>query len=378
MHIPAEFTRELDRFSSPEELRRSILAPFQETLDTASEVYLFGASRLGRKFLSYCAASHFSVKGFLDNNPDLWGKNLDGVQVFPPHDVRDLATPVFVVSGYLTSITRQLNEMGFRHVIPFPILFLFSGVFEPELGYGGMCEELILNKCRFVEALRHFPEKRSRKVLNHVILFRMSFNPECLVEICDSDNNTERYFGHPFFKIPENPVFIDGGGYDGDSTRDFIDWCSGKYRKVLLFEPDPILIQRARARLDHQPNVEFLSCGLHSRAGTLRFSATQGLDGRISQEGEALVEVKSIDEFIDHDISIIKLDIEGAEEDALAGAVNTIRALHPVLLISVYHRPSDLWKLPEIILKIHPDYDFFLRHFSQSNVATVLFAVPRK
>ena len=55
-------------------------------------------------------------------------------------------------------------------------------------------------------------------------------------------------------------------------------------------------------------------------------------------------------------VSFIKMDIEGAEREALKGSLETLRAHRPRLMIDSYHRPDDMEVLPGIIRQAHPDY----------------------
>ncbi len=74
----------------------------------------------------------------------------------------------------------------------------------------------------------------------------------------------------------------------------------------------------------------------------------------------------------------IKMDIEGAEHEALSGAATTIREQHPALAISVYHCPDDLWRLPLLVDSIAPGvYDYYLRLEGHWGLETVCYAVPR-
>ncbi len=88
------------------------------------------------------------------------------------------------------------------------------------------------------------------------------------------------------------------------------------------------------------------------------------------------IRTTSIDElFPENDISFIKMDIEGAEAEAINGAVKTIRANKPKLAISAYHIRDDLYKIPVLIDRICPEYKLYLRHFSDYCFDTVLLAV---
>ncbi len=55
-------------------------------------------------------------------------------------------------------------------------------------------------------------------------------------------------------------------------------------------------------------------------------------------------------------VDFIKMDIEGSEREALAGASETIRRFHPRMAICVYHLPDDPVILPDIIRSVWAGY----------------------
>lgn len=73
-------------------------------------------------------------------------------------------------------------------------------------------------------------------------------------------------------------------------------------------------------------------------------------------------------------IDFIKMDIEGAELPALHGAAETIKCFRPKLAISVYHRLTDFFEIPEFLDSPQCGYQFFLRHYTIHAEETVLFA----
>jgi FkbM family methyltransferase len=54
---------------------------------------------------------------------------------------------------------------------------------------------------------------------------------------------------------------------------------------------------------------------------------------------------------------LIKMDIEGAELEALEGAAETIARYEPRLTLACYHKPCDPYSLTATIKKISPDYN---------------------
>ena len=63
--------------------------------------------------------------------------------------------------------------------------------------------------------------------------------------------------------------------------------------------------------------------------------------------------------------------------NALQGARNTIERCNPKLAITVYHKPEDLFTIPQFIKNLSLDYQLYLDHFTSGMTDTVLFAIPR-
>lgn len=126
--------------------------------------------------------------------------------------------------------------------------------------------------------------------------------------------------------------------------------------------------------------------GLWSRKTELKFTSIQGGDyigSQIEQNentSSTVVPVTSLDLFFsdkpqDEWPTIIKMDIEGAEKEALVGAANIIKAKKPQLIICAYHKPEDIYELPQTILKIRGDYQFTLWQIGESFWDMILYAV---
>nr|WP_158810755.1 FkbM family methyltransferase [Beijerinckia sp. L45] len=73
----------------------------------------------------------------------------------------------------------------------------------------------------------------------------------------------------------------------------------------------------------------------------------------------------------------IKLDIEGFEAEALRGAQKTIALCKPSLAVCIYHKPEDLWTLPELVMDLCPESDLYMRQHGHNGFDTVLYAINR-
>jgi hypothetical protein len=100
---------------------------------------------------------------------------------------------------------------------------------------------------------------------------------------------------------------------------------------------------------------------------------------KIDEKGEDIIQCIAIDDVL-HGFkpTFIKMDIEGAEVEALKGAENTIKAYLPQLAICVYHRLSDIWEIPLLIKSFYEGYKFYLRSYNFMGLETVLYAFPDK
>lgn len=212
---------------------------------------------------------------------------------------------------------------------------------------------------------------------------------ECYVQLINSFFPTENIFlprngmtvavcGHQYFdcscmQSSNCEFFVDGGGFDGESSLDFIQWCGGRYSQIYLFEPNKKNMIVCKNNLQKEDNVSFFEMGLAESERVLNFN-NAGPASRFNENGEETIRVTSIDKAVNGRVDFIKLDIEGLELLALQGAESTIKAYYPNLAISMYHRPQDFVEIPYYLTEIAPKYNYCLRHYTTSLEETVLYA----
>lgn len=187
----------------------------------------------------------------------------------------------------------------------------------------------------------------------------------------------EQYFPEGIIALTESEVFVDGGAYTGDTLLTFIRKANGRYRGCRAFEPEPAAAARLAAMVARRgfPGVAVIGKGLWSGAATLRFAVSEGLRGSaICGTGAATIETEAIDNAAP-DATYIKLDVEGAELEALKGAAGTIKRNRPKLAVCLYHKPGDLFEIPLFIKSLVPEYKFYLRQHQPVSCELVLYAV---
>ena len=83
----------------------------------------------------------------------------------------------------------------------------------------------------------------------------------------------------------------------------------------------------------------------------------------------------ALDVCVSDPVTFIKMDIEGAELEALKGSSKIIKKYMPKLAISLYHKKDDILEIPLYIKELVPEYKLYIRHYSNAGVETVLYAV---
>lgn len=197
---------------------------------------------------------------------------------------------------------------------------------------------------------------------------------------------TEYAFSHYFDLnlIPkcENEVFVDVGAYTGDSTLDFINsYGTNCYTKIYCYEitnNNCALMQNSFLNFE---NIEIRNkavfnknCKLCFNENSVSSSANRAVEGKDSN-----VLAVCLDDDINEKITMVKMDIEGGEKQALEGMKNHIKTNCPKLLISVYHNNVDLFEIPKQIISYNKNYNLFLRYFGGCVFPTeiVLLAIPK-
>lgn len=188
------------------------------------------------------------------------------------------------------------------------------------------------------------------------------------------------YFSGEFLPPPQGgyPVYVDCGVYDGEDVRGYAEYVKMQYEKIIGFEPDGQLLKKLSENFKDWGlrNVNIIQKAVGEHDGILKFSDFGGGSGAISADGAVEIEATSIDNVLGGGrADFIKMDIEGSELAALRGAEKTILKFKPILAVSVYHKPEDIFAIPEYILSLVPEYRLYLRNYSLGAYDNVLYAI---
>ena len=200
--------------------------------------------------------------------------------------------------------------------------------------------------------------------------------------IFDWRNNQGQYFD--YFEAKDNEVFVDCGCYDGATCYNFAGWCGRKgFDHIYSFEADPKNYERSKEVLAPLGKCDLYPYGTSDANKKVYFAAdafeTSCIISREEAEkrtfeGVEEIETRALDDVLEGKrITFIKMDIEGAEYEALLGARNLIMENRPRMAISVYHKFEDFVTLADLVLGMHPDYRIAFRHYGFDELETIMY-----
>jgi FkbM family methyltransferase len=173
--------------------------------------------------------------------------------------------------------------------------------------------------------------------------------------------------------VRDSDVVIDVGAHLGTFTRVALQRGA---RVVVAVEPNPVntaCLERTFANEIVAGRVRLVKAAAWHSGGSLTFefgdSSQMGhvgapADGALRGQGmqvRAVTLDRLVDELKLNRVDFIKMDIEGAERHALAGAQGLLAAHKPRLAICIYHTPDDREVVPRVVRSANDAYQTFTR-----------------
>lgn len=359
---------------------------FDDVVPPGTPLVLFGAGNLGRRALHGLTRLGSPPVAFVDNNPKLWGIEIEGIQVYSPAD----AAARFDSAAFIVTIwtgegwdkmgqrCSQLLGFGCKRVVPFGLLFWkHPDSFLPH--YAMDLPHRVLEDADTIRAVFDlWEDEASRREYVAQVRWRLHHDFDGLPEPV----KTEIYFPDDIFLTRDDEVFVDCGAFDGDTLRRFLHHRNGAFQRILAFEPDPKNFEKLEHYVAGLPPQQSERIELHRQAVGARREIVNfdAMGNEASFVGSGSLEVESVplDE-ICRDISptYLKMDTEGSEPDALLGARRILEQDAPALAICSYHRQDHLWRIPALIRAASDRHCYFLRPQLLDVWDLVCYAVPR-
>ena len=338
----------------------------------SKKVILYGAGYCGHEALILMRGKGIPVVAVCDDFRV--GEDLDGIEITDiENSPCDADTVIFITSGFNVKMEERLKSIGrdsqYRK-------FDFGRYEKEKESY----DYVIRHKEEINKAWNLLADDKSHKIFESLVNYRVSRN----LELLDGLQDEVQYFPHEqnldLSKGGGQHSFLDLGAFDGDSIKGFISYVDGRYDKIIGVEASKKNFEKLKNNLNEMHDVELHNIGVYREKTELSFTVSDAKNSFVSAEGNQKLAVDTVDNIVQGQrVTFIKMDIEGAEYDAILGAEKTIKENHPILAVSIYHLVEDLWRLQLKIEEFCPEiYNYYIRHYSPTVIETILYAVPKE
>lgn len=155
-------------------------------------------------------------------------------------------------------------------------------------------------------------------------------------------------------QFAQRPVLLDVGAYQGKFARRFLNLQPAAFREAVLFEPNPENFAKLQTDFSSDHRVRLEPVGCDTQAGTHEFfcrgetytgSLLPYADAERNGTGtKQTVQLIALDEFLAMHglrdrIGLLKIDTQGNDLRVLQGAVETLRASRPWLVVELIYTP---------------------------------------
>ncbi len=341
---------------------------------------IYGAGQKGRQIAELLQARQMEVLAFLDRAATP-GQSWRDIPVLHPESdegkrLGSRHTVLVAIHNYLVDVDELLKDLAARGFSRLVSPISLQNTLKPLLPqhYWLDSSDAYLGNVERIEAgYRLFQEEKSRDVFLRVLDFRLNGRYGCL-----PPPEIGNQYAPPDLAPWRNPMrLVDCGAFDGDTIKRLAE-LGFSLEAVAAFEPDLDNFRKLVDVTRSQRSAFCFPCAVGASACHLRFSSGQGMASHVDEQGEVFAQCVALDEAIpDFAPTLIKMDIEGAEHDALLGGENLIRRYRPGMALSAYHHPAHLWTLAQLIDSWRLGYEFFLRSHAHNTFELVLYAVAR-
>ena len=350
------------------------------------KLVVFGAGELGLKTIDGLLAEGIEPLAVLDNRASNELQEVRGIPVVSPERyMLHFGTDVLcLIAVYNTSRPRaQLAMLGFKEIVH--CAEAFAGVPKRFLPFVCLDDtDVIFRQANLVRgAFSLMADDESRQAFVMQLRHRLFLDFDRVRQPLTQLMKNSEYFLEDVYEYLENEVLVDCGAYRGDTISRFLERRHDAFTKIYALEPDRInfhALQNYINRLDSNlaRRIYALPYAVGSEKGVVNFLGDGTVRSGSSFHGSDTVNVERLDVVCSNTPpTLIKMDIEGAEPDALLGASKIIKQHSPVLAVCVYHACDHLWSIPTIAYRLNPSYKLFLRAHAEDCWDVTCYAVPK-
>ena len=324
---------------------------------TKKEIVIYGTGNGAIKTLNKCSEHNIKVSDIFASDAFVRGQSFLGYKILTYNQVIEkYGKDIIVLLAFGSENIDMLEhffDLASKHELLAPNFPLFGDT-HINISF------LESNREEIMHAYSLLEDDFSRKVFSNICNYKISGKVEYLRSI--STNRREDIT--VLLNLSASERYLDLGAYNGDTVDEFLQLTNSQYESIIAVEADKKNFQKLTNRFSQQNivNLNLIYQGIWSEKTCLTFNNAGGRASAIDPNSTTSIDVNNIDNILNNQfVSFIKMDIEGAEHQALAGAVHTLTKYQPKLLIAAYHHDDDFFTLPLKLKQINPKYKIFLR-----------------
>lgn len=315
-------------------------------------IVIYGTGDGADKLLDLCERFHIKISAIFASDGFVRDRTFRGYKVESYNNVCERFSDFIILLSFAVfkdDMYERMFELREHHEFYAPDMPLFGGdILTPD--------DVRERADEIRQAYDILADEQSKKVLECVLKYKITGEIQYLRE-CESDR--DEIFKK--LKLPKNPVYLDLGAYDGDTVYEFFERFPDCARAVAV-EPDKANYKKLQSNLKKwNLPVRAVNKAVWSHFCELQFSMESSRNSHAGNGADTVL-ADSIDNIICTRADYIKMDVEGAERQALSGMTATMRDYNPSLCVSAYHQTCDFFTLVNEISEICPNHSIYLRH----------------
>lgn len=318
-------------------------------------IFIYGMGDGALKIMSVFKQQGITLSGIFASDEFVRGHSFEGFRVHKLSEVEEAVDDFVIVLAFAAgyqSLVDKIKDLNSRHTLYVPDV--------PVAGGGLFTYEFCQQNAEKIRAVYDSLEDDfSRQVYANIINFRISGN----IRYLDAVTTPKSEIYKKLIKPGPHETYVDLGAYNGDTIREVLEYTKGRYASIYAMEPDWKNYKKLAKFVDGMLQVNAYHAAAWCIDTELPFASKAGRQSAISANSRYTVEALSVDTILEgKSATIIKMDVEGYEREAIWGASQTIGHFAPRLMIALYHRNEDIFELPLLVKALNPDYKLYIRH----------------
>ncbi len=264
--------------------------------------------------------------------------------------------PDFIIAlafaSSIDEVMESIKALSKKHRLIMPVVPVFGDLITDRAF-------LTENREALENAYSLLHDEESKRIFENMLAFRFTGD---FSHLFSSESKREDALKN-ILKLTNREDILDLGAYRGDTVEEIFS-LFGNISSAICFEPDEKTFKKLSLYAEGKENVTAFNLAAWNKEAEFSFSGGGGRQSALAENGKTKVKCVAVDSILkdNQKITYVKMDVEGAEKEALEGMRRLLKEQKPKLSIAYYHRTEDFLTLIPLIKSINPDYKIFLRH----------------